>query len=71
VLQFAFACGTLANTILFYILKNWVSVLVFYYMLLSIISICALALLLESPPLEIVARSITPDAALATFQKIA
>jgi hypothetical protein len=47
----AFATGTMANVILFYTLKNWILVLMFYYALGFLALALAFYFYVESPPL--------------------
>lgn len=70
-MQVAFAFGTLANTILFYTLKSWVTVILSYYFLFYLGSLLSFIFFIESPPLEIISRAKNPNDAYGIFEKIA
>ena len=53
----AFALGTMANAILFFLLKDWMLVLGLYYLLLYGLTSVLFFYYVESPPLEIIAKN--------------
>ena len=55
-----YSLGGITNVLLFYFVKNWVYVLVFYYILGYAIAGVVFFLFVESPPIEIISHSKNP-----------
>ena len=54
------AIGSLANVLLFFLIKNWVSILLFYYAVAYILTLIAFFFFVESPPIEIISHNTDP-----------
>ena len=54
------AIGGLVNVLLFFLLKNWILVLLFYYALTYAITFLTFFFFVESPPIEIISHNSDP-----------
>ena len=54
------AIGGLINVLLFFLIKNWIFVLLFYYALVYTITFITFYFFVESPPIEIISHNTDP-----------